>query len=103
MNILAFTKMFDIVNNWLEAHDGVLPENLHVMFSLWPGVVVPNPYNIPTCTIVLPNGKSFDESGNHTLDPVDHLCNGNCTVCNNDKKGCWVAKRGQRIGINFHG
>lgn len=102
MNILAFTKMYDIVNSYI-ASKGDLPHNLHVIYSLWPGMEVPNPYKLPTCTIVLPSNKSFLESGEFTFDPVDYLCSGNCSACINDSKGCWVAKKGQRIGINFHG
>lgn len=58
---LAFTKQFEIVNAYLDEHDGVLPENLHVVFSYWGSEFVPdNPYNLPTAHVRFDPYRSKD-------------------------------------------
>ena len=42
----TYTKMYAVVNRWI-SENGVLPSNLHVMFSAWTGVKMHNPYNLP--------------------------------------------------------
>ena len=41
--ILCFTKKYDIVNSHISII-GKLPQNLHIVFSGWPGLEMDNPY-----------------------------------------------------------
>ena len=87
---LAFTKMFGLVNEWIH-ENGDLPSNLHIIFSEWRGLDVPNPHNLPTSRPVWPGEK------------VDGIwCGGNCTKCAKAGCGCWSLKPGDRILFEAH-
>lgn len=88
--VLAFTKQFDIVNRWIDAN-GNLPENLHIIFSEWRGLSVPNPHNLPTSRPVW--------KGDH----IEGIwCGGSCSSCAAKNEGCWVLKPGERILFEAH-
>ena len=58
---LAFTKQYEIVNEYLDAHKGILPKNLHIVFSHWGNEFVPeNPYNLPTAHVRFDPFRSKD-------------------------------------------
>ena len=89
--VLAFTKQFDIVNRWID-YNGALPENLHIIFSEWRGLDVPNPHNLPTSRPVW-KGE---------LVPSGIWCGGLCSECACTNSGCWSVKKGERILFEAH-
>jgi hypothetical protein len=90
--ILAFTKQYNIVNNYIDIM-GDLPKNLHIIFSEWEGITVPNKYNLPTSAVIfkgtLPN-------------PEYKICGGNCSECACQGVGCWELKKGETIAFYEH-
>lgn len=90
--ILAFTKRWELVNEWID-RNGDLPENLHILFSGWEDMKPVNPHNIPETNVY---GK--DEA------PKDDwlLCGGNCFECGCRGVGCWQARKGDTIAFKKH-
>lgn len=89
---LAFTKRFSIVNEWID-ENGAIPENLHVMFSAWEGLVPENPHGLPVTNVY---GKK------ETIPDGWIPCNGNCENCFRNCVGCIGAKTGDVIGFKKH-
>lgn len=92
--ILCFTKKFEIVNEYIEAH-GELPENLHMVFSAWVGLEMVNPFSLPTAHVRYRDGTCYARA-----DAKE--CGGNCTECALVDEGCWTLKRGEEIVFNEH-
>lgn len=90
---LAFTKSFDIVNNYLD--EKKFPENLHIIFSAWVGLEMNNKHNLPTS-----NPLFFD--GSTTAHDGAVYCSGNCTECARTGEGCWVMKNGDEVIFPAH-
>lgn len=88
---LLFTKRHFLVNSWIEKN-GIIPENLKLIFSVWPGMEVENPYNFPV-SCPYPNEKP----------ETWKTCIGNCEKCAELKIGCWYAEKGDTIGFHYHG
>lgn len=90
--ILAFTKQYEIVNDYISTH-GALPQNLHIIFSAWPGLPMDNPHGLPEAHVIF-RGKT----------PCDDwkICGGNCAECACRGVGCWELKRGEKIAFNQH-
>lgn len=89
---LAFTKKYDMVNNAIAC--GIhIPENLHIIFSEWDGITIPNPYNLPTAAVIF-KGTA----------PKEHykICGGNCAECACQGVGCWGLKKGETIAFYEH-
>lgn len=85
----TYTKMYDLVNEYVRTHGGsreaAIPSNLHIMFSEWDGMEMPNPYNFPIFTVQLKDGnKNHEEEFFATL----YHCPGNCDVCKANGRGC---------------
>lgn len=93
---LAFTKMYDLVNEWIESN-GELPKNMHVIFSDWRGAEFENPYNLPVSSPLWADGTK----GPHCTDKV-HMCDGDCTACASVNGGCWSAGKGSTILFEAH-
>lgn len=75
--IWTYTKMYHIVNGYLKVHK-VLPVNLHIMFSVWEGVPMRNPYNMPTFRAIPTDAE-----------PLPYFkCPGNCDYCKEHHTGC---------------
>lgn len=95
--ILAFTKQYDIVNNYIAAF-GELPENLHVIFSLWDlawNANVSNPYNLPMSAVIFKGAEWKAEY-------MDKICPGNCFECACKGMGCWTLGAGETIAFYEH-
>lgn len=90
--ILAFTKQYDIVNDFITVYRE-LPKNLHVIFSEWDGATVPNPYNLPTAAVIFKGQQP---------DPNWKICGGNCAECACRGVGCWELKNGETIAFYEH-
>ena len=92
---LAFTKMYDLVNEFLGYGD--LPENLHIIFSDWRGAEFKNPYRLPVSSPLWPDGTR----GPHCTDKV-WMCEGDCSECADKWQGCWAARSGDTILFEAH-
>lgn len=93
---LIFTKMFGIVNHWLDK-GGELPSNLHVIFSDWKGMKMDNPHNLPVSSPVWKDGTM----GAHVTEKR-FMCPSNCAECAEAGKGCWKAGKGDTILFEAH-
>ena len=96
---LAFTKMYDIVNEFIGYAGGIkaMPDNLHIIFSDWRGAEFLNPHCLPVSSPLWPDGTK----GPHCTDKT-FLCPGSCEECAEEWKGCWAAKSGQTILFEAH-
>ena len=76
----TYTKRYDIVNEYCRKwFRRSIPKNLTVMFSVWQGMPLVNPYDFPT----------FECIPDHEELPADvWLCPGNCEVCKAAHRGC---------------
>lgn len=92
--VLAFTKKYDIVNNYIDTM-GELPKNLHIIFSLWSSdwnIKVHNPHDLPMSAVIF----------KHTTTEYTKICGGNCTECAMRGVGCWKLKKGEIIAFYEH-
>lgn len=93
--ILAFTKCYDIVNDYIAAF-GELPENLHVIFSRWSpdwDLTIRNPYDLPMSAVIFKG---------ETPDAHSKICPGNCFECAAQGVGCWELGKGETIAFYEH-
>lgn len=92
--ILCFTKKYEKVNAWCERY-GEIPSNLHIIFSAWDNLEMPNPYNFPVAYVRFKDG--------HTSAPEDaYICYGNCSECVMVDGGCWSLKAGGAVVFDEH-
>ena len=92
-SFLAFTKKFEIVNKYLR-RGGVIPENLHIVFSAWgDSFKIKNPYRFPVAYV-----RFLDDSRNKTIPKEAVECSGDCTRC----LQCWKIKKGESVVFNKH-
>ena len=92
--ILCFTKRYEFVNSLFVCGMDI-PKNLHIIFSAWPGVEMPNPHNLPEAHVRFRDGMT-------TARPDAKLCNGNCTECAITDDGCWTLGPGEQVVFNEH-
>ena len=93
-DMLCFTKKYDIVNNYIKS-GGLIPSNLHLIFSVWKGLRIDNPYNLPEAHV-----RYRDKSTTARMSAKQ--CGGNCTECATSNGGCWALNRGEQIVFNEH-
>ena len=91
-NFLAFTKQYEIINNYLNG-GGCIPANLKIIFSNWGAWKCDNPHQLPVCEIIFKNDAPADNY---------KICGGNCTDCACRGVGCWEIKNGEIIAIYKH-
>ena len=91
-NFLAFTKQYNIVNEYLN-NGGKIPHNLKIIFSNWGSWKCDNPHNLPVCEVIFPDME---------VKPEWKICGGNCTECACRGIGCWEVKTGETIAIYKH-
>ena len=90
--ILAFTKQFEIVNDYIFSN-GDLPKNFKVIFSTWDGLRVPNHFLLPESAVIF----------KHTvISDAWKICGGNCAECACRGVGCWELKDGETIAFYKH-
>lgn len=92
--MLCFTKKFDIVNTYLR-DGGVIPINLHIVFSGWKNLKMDNPYELPEAHVRYRDGTT-------TANQDAKECSGNCTDCAITDGGCWSLHRGEQVIFNEH-
>lgn len=90
--ILAFTKQYEIVNNYINVC-GDIPGNLKIILSNWGDWKCYNPYKLPECEIILKGSEPKQDW---------KICGGNCTECACRGIGCWELKKGETIAIYQH-
>lgn len=92
--ILCFTKKYEIVNNFI-ADNWALPDNLRIIFSVWDGLQLNNPYNLPAAYVKFKDG--------HTDAPDSAvICEGNCSECASTDVGCWTLQPGEAVVFHEH-
>lgn len=92
--ILCFTKKYEFVNSLFLC--GInLPDNLQLIFSVWPGLRMDNPHNLPEAHVRFQDGSTTARS-----DAKE--CSGNCTECAITDDGCWVLRPGEQVIFNEH-
>lgn len=90
--ILAFTKNYEDVNEYLDNHRK--PSNLQIIFSLpFDGAIIDNRHNLPTAAVIF-KGQDMPKSYK--------VCGGNCTECACKGVGCWELKKGETIAFYKH-
>ena len=72
-----------------------IPNNLHIIYSAWPGVEMLNPHNLPEAHVRFRDGTT-------TAKPDAKLCNGNCTECAITDDGCWTLSLGEQVVFDEH-
>lgn len=92
--ILCFTKKYEIVNTYLLS-GGILPENLHIIFSAWARLPMVNPFSLPEAHVRYRDGST-------TAAASAKECTGNCTDCAVTDAGCWTLKPGEQVIFNEH-
>lgn len=93
---LIFTKMFSVVNSWIDAN-GELPANLHVIFSDWRGQKMENPHRLPVSSPIWSDGTTGG-----AVTGRREMCPGDCSECAKISGGCWGAGRGDTILFEAH-
>lgn len=92
--LLCFTKKYDIVNKWID-NNGEIPQNLHIIFSVWRDFYCNNKYNLPEAHVRYKDGTT-------TAKDNCKECSGNCTDCARIDGGCWNLKCGEQVVFNEH-
>ena len=91
-NVLVFTKQYNFVNMAIES--GIeIPSNLHILFSEWTGMPLPNPHNLPVAHVIFKGTKP---------QPNWKICSGNCLECAKANKNCWALKNGEHVAFHEH-
>lgn len=89
---LAFTKSYEIVNDYLNNHRK--PSNLKLILSLpFDGSEIDNRHNLPTAAVIL---KGSEPADNYKI------CGGHCETCACKGVGCWELKKGETIAFYEH-
>lgn len=89
---LAFTKQYEIVNNYIDIMNNI-PDNLKIIFSEWGNQKPNNPHDLPTAAVIFKG-----------TEPADNwkICGGNCAACACQGVGCWEIKPGETIAFYEH-
>ncbi len=91
--ILCFTKQYPIFNQLITPES--VPQNLHLIFSGWPGFPMENPHGFPEAHVRFRDGTT-------TASPNAIPCGGNCTECAATCGGCWSLRPGQQVVFLEH-
>lgn len=90
-DILFFTKDDDALNTFLDAQD--FHENVHYLLSVWPGMKVNNPHNVPESHLIWEDGSTtLPEYAKNVS-----YCGGNCSECHKGTSGCWHMKKADSL------
>lgn len=90
---LAFTKKYELVNEWIAMNDG-LPDNLNIVFSAWGNMIeVKNPYHLPVAYV-----RFADNNLNDYIPDSATECNGDCTHC----LSCWHINKHESVVFHQH-
>lgn len=87
MKFLAFTKKYDIVNQYIAAN-GFFPVNLTIVFSHWTTFPMDNPYNMPVAVV-----KEYSD-----INLQGFECTGKCETCYH----CWSMSAYGKVVFKKH-
>lgn len=91
---LAFTKKYELVNDYLSKNGGKLPNNLKIVFSAWDkDFKIENPFFLPVAYIDLKKKEN-----NPIIPELAIPCTGKCYEC----LSCWSLKKGQSVVFKQH-
>ncbi len=93
---LVFTKMYDIVNDYLDLNQE-FPSNFHLILSGWKGDTHVNRHNLPVSSPVFADGQQSCMVTKNVF-----MCPGNCADCAEINGGCWGAGKGDTILFEAH-
>jgi hypothetical protein len=93
--ILCFTKQYEFVNRYLDGNPDGMSSNLHVVFSVWVGLEVVNPYMLPEAHVRYRDGTTTARD-----DAIE--CGGNCSQCATTENGCWSLKQREQVVFREH-
>lgn len=92
-SFLAFTKKYEIVNDYIRKY-GEVPPNLHIVLSAWGASFrLDNRYSLPVAHVRFANPEE-----DSTIPEAAIECSGNCQTC----LRCWNIKSGQSVVFNQH-
>ena len=91
-DVLVFTKQYRFVNEFIE-NGGIIPNNLHILFSEWEGMEMENPYNLPIAHVIF-KGQEPKDNWN--------ISNGNCLECAKNNVNCWALNKGEHVAFHEH-
>jgi hypothetical protein len=95
---ICFTKKYEIVNQFI-FEGGVIPSNLVIIFSVWEGLSMSNPYDLPTAIVIT---KEYEQELGG-LENDHHICCGNCATCaTSGVFGCWWLQSGEYVYLVEH-
>lgn len=94
-DILCFTKKYELVNDFID-EGNMIPDNLHLIFSVWPDMSYDNPYNLPEAHVIFKDGVTTADMN------IAKECHGNCQMCALTEEGCWTLKNGEQVVFNEH-
>lgn len=91
---LAFTKKFELINEFMIKNGGKLPRNLKIVFSAWDkDFEIENPFLLPIAYIDLKKKEN-----NPIIPELAIPCTGKCYEC----LSCWSLKKGQSVVFKQH-
>lgn len=91
-SFLAFTKKFELVNEYIK-NENEIPPNLHIVYSAWgDDFKIHNPYHFPVAYV------RFGNKENNSIPETAAECSGDCTNC----LQCWKIKAGESVVFNKH-
>lgn len=95
---LAFTKKWELVNEWIDKH-GIenLPVNLKIVLSMWDekyNKTVKNKYLLPVTYVEFKESSEFKAN----VPTGGYQCPGSCKTC----KNCWKMMLGQMTFFHQH-
>lgn len=97
---LAFTKKFEMINEWLD-NNSSFPSNLVIVFSAWDkSFEVPNPYNLPVAYVLLRH-DDMPAIPQHAKECMK-ASKGTCAQCVVKTGGCWAMKSGDAVYFKQH-
>ena len=92
-SFLAFTKKYELVNEYIKSGE-VIPPNLHIVFSAWgSALALDNPYEFPVAYV-----RFKCDTENRDIPDSAVECSGNCTTC----LQCWNIGHGESVVFNKH-
>lgn len=91
---LAFTKKYELVDEWLDAN-GMFPANLTIVLSAWGSLLPENPHNLPIAYI-----RFRKENGN--VPSRARECPSYCGNCVATGMSCWDLLPGEAVVFNEH-
>lgn len=92
--ILFFTKNYKGINKYLDNNS--FPENVAAIMSVWEGMEMDNPHNLPCSHVLYEDGRTTAPEYGAVY------CGGNCSECAFNGDGCWNLKNGEHVIFRAH-